>query len=147
MSTGTSILVDKSFAPQITSNDILFDDRAQFITLKLSDNGNLIIVNTSKERTLMWKRLNKASFDTAHIIIGGDFNHLKETDRRGKVGAQFMMRREATSWHHMMLQFGLVPNVWKLDSFRKMSKKKYTFDNGRSRVRSTFAHIDKFLIS
>jgi hypothetical protein len=70
----------------------------QFITLKLSDNENLTIVNiyavrTSNERALMWKRLSDASFDTAHVIIGGNFNHLEETDRRGKVGERFMLRR------------------------------------------------------
>jgi hypothetical protein len=63
----------------------------QFITLKLSDNENLTIVNiyvvrTSNERALMWKRLSNANFNTAH------FNHLEETDRRGKVGEHFMLR-------------------------------------------------------
>jgi hypothetical protein len=28
----------------------------------------------------MWKWLSKASFNITHIIIGGDFNRLKETD-------------------------------------------------------------------
>jgi hypothetical protein len=151
MSAGLSILVDRSLTPQITSNDILFEGRAQFITLKLSDNGKLTIVNvyvvhTSNERTSMWKRLSESSFNTAHIIIGGDFNHLKETNRRGKVGERFILRRKATSWHHMMLQYGLV-NAWKLDSFRKMSKKEYTFDNGKFGVRSAISRIDKFLVS
>jgi predicted ATPase len=41
-----------------------------------------------------------------------------------------MHRREATSWHHLTLQYGLL-DAWTLDSFRKMSKKEYTFDNGR----------------
>jgi hypothetical protein len=108
---GTSILVDRSLAPQITSNSILLEGRAQYITLKLLSNENLTIVNiygarTSNERALMWKRLNEANFDTSHVIIGGDFNHLKETDRRGKAWECFMMRREAVSWHHM-IQYGL----------------------------------------
>jgi hypothetical protein len=33
---------------------------------------------------LMWKWLSEANFDTAHIIIGGDFNHLEEMDRKKK---------------------------------------------------------------
>jgi hypothetical protein len=72
-----------------TSNSILLEGRAQFITLKLSNNINLTIVNiyvahTFNEWALMWKQLNEASFDTAHVIIGGDFNHLEEMDQRGK---------------------------------------------------------------
>jgi hypothetical protein len=60
LSAGTSILVDRYLSPQITSNDILLEGRAQFITLKLLDNKNLTIINiyvacTSNERALMWK--------------------------------------------------------------------------------------------
>jgi len=102
MNASASIMVDKSFVPQITSNGILFEGRAQYITLKLSDNENLTMVNiydarTSNELALMWKQLSEANFDTSHIIIGEDFNHLKETDRKRKARQCFMMRREATS--------------------------------------------------
>jgi hypothetical protein len=45
MSASTSILVDKSLAPQITSNGIFLEGKAQYITLKLSVNENLTIVN------------------------------------------------------------------------------------------------------
>ncbi|CAM6060489.1 unnamed protein product [Sphagnum tenellum] len=57
-----------------------------------------------------------------------------------------MHRREATAWHHMTLQYRLF-DAWRLDSFRKMSKKEYTYDNGRSRARSAMSRIDKFLVS
>jgi len=76
---------DNSLVPQITSNGILLEGRAQYITLKISDNENLTIANiygtrTSNEWELMWKWLSEANFDTSHVIIGGNFNHLKETD-------------------------------------------------------------------
>ncbi len=45
LSVGTSIMVDRSLAPQITSNNIFMEGRTQFITLKFLDNGNLTIVN------------------------------------------------------------------------------------------------------
>jgi hypothetical protein len=85
LSARTSILVEKFFTSQITSNDILLEGIAQFITLEFLDNGNLTIVNiyvafTSNEWALMWKQLSEANFDIAHVIIGGDFNHLEETD-------------------------------------------------------------------
>jgi hypothetical protein len=85
MTASTSILVDRSLVPQITSNGILLEGRAQYITLKLSKNENLTIVNiysarTSNERALMWKQLNEANFDTSHVIIRRDFNHLEKTE-------------------------------------------------------------------
>ncbi len=57
-----------------------------------------------------------------------------------------MHKKEATSWHHMTLHYGLV-DAWQLDNFRKMSKKEYTYDNGRSGARSAMSRIDKFLVS
>jgi hypothetical protein len=57
-----------------------------------------------------------------------------------------MMRKEAASWHHMTLQYGLA-DAWKLNNFRKMSKKEYTFDNGKSGACSTISRIDKFIVS
>ncbi|CAK9226139.1 unnamed protein product [Sphagnum troendelagicum] len=76
---------DNSFVPQITSNGIVFEGRAQYITLKFLDNENFTIANiygtrTSNEWALMWKWLSEANFDTSHVIIGGDFNHLEEID-------------------------------------------------------------------
>jgi hypothetical protein len=78
--------------------------------------------------------------------VGGDFNHLEEMDRRGTVGERQMHRREATSWHHMTLHYRLA-DAWKLDSFRKMSQKEFTYDNGRSGNCSAVSRIDKFLVS
>jgi hypothetical protein len=82
---GTSILMDRSLGPQITFNSIFLEGRAQYITFKLSNNKNLTIFNiynicTSNEQALMWKRLNEANFDTSHVIIGRNFNHLKKTN-------------------------------------------------------------------
>jgi len=57
-----------------------------------------------------------------------------------------MHRREAASWYHMTFQYGLV-DAWRLDNFKKMSSKEYTFDNGRAGPRFAVSRIDKFMIS
>jgi hypothetical protein len=80
--------------------------------LQAAGNGTLIIINvyatqTSRNRALLWKAISKAEFDSDNTIIGGDFNHQEETSRRGIAGGRQMHRREATSWHHMTLQYGL----------------------------------------
>jgi hypothetical protein len=46
----------------------------------------------------------------------------------------------------MTLHYDLA-NAWRLDSFRKMSKKSFTFDNGRSGAQSAVSRIDKFMVS
>jgi hypothetical protein len=46
----------------------------------------------------------------------------------------------------MTLRYGLA-DAWGFDSFRKMSKKSFTFDNGRSRHQAAVSRIDKFMVS
>ncbi len=133
---GTAILVDKMTAPLIKEDGILTEGRVQYITLHLPDSSELSIINsyaprTSRDKASLWKKISKANFIADHVIIGGDFNHLEEEEARGRARERRMHRREAASWHHLTLQYGLI-DAWTLDSFRKMSKKDYTFDNGRN---------------
>ncbi len=81
----------------------------------------------------MWKKISEADFSADHTILGGDFNHLEEEDCRGRVGERRMHRKEVVAWHNLTLQYDLI-DAWKLDSFRKMTKKTYTYDNGRAGV-------------
>jgi exonuclease III len=151
ISAGTAILVDRVTAPLVKEDGIIIEGRTQFLTLHLPDSTELAIINTyaprtSRDRATLWKKIGEANFTTKHVIIGGDFNHMEEEEARGKAGERRMHRREAASWHHLTLQYGLL-DAWTLDSFRKMSKKEYTFDNGRKGQGSAVSKIDKFLVS
>jgi hypothetical protein len=46
----------------------------------------------------------------------------------------------------MTFRIGLT-DAWRLDSFRKLTKKEITFDNRRSGATSAISRIDKFMIS
>ncbi len=134
-SAGTAILVDRTTTPLIKEDGILVEGRVQYITLHLLDSSELSIINTyaprtSRDRAPLWKKINEANLPAEHVIIGGYFNHLEEEGTRGQAGERRMHRREAATWHHLTLQHGLI-DAWTLDNFRKMSKKEYTFDNGR----------------
>jgi hypothetical protein len=101
---------------------------------------------TSRDRAPLWKKISEVETFADHTILGGDFNHLEEKTGRGGIGERRLHKKEATTWHNLTLQYGLI-DAWKLDSFRKMTKKAYTFDNGRTRVGSTVSRIDKILVS
>ncbi len=138
-------------APLVTEDKILIEGRVQSVTLHLPDDSVLTIVNTyasrtSRSRAPLWKRISEANLTTNHIIIGGDFNHFEEMGAKGVAGHRCMHRRESTAWHQMTLQYGLT-DVWTLDSFRKMSKKEFTYDNGRKGQGAAVSKIDKFLVS
>ncbi len=61
-------------------------------------------------------------------------------------GKHRMHRKEAATWHHLTLQYGLM-DAWKLESFLKMSAKEFSFTNGRSCTRLVVSCINKFLLS
>ncbi|CAK9200167.1 unnamed protein product [Sphagnum troendelagicum] len=46
----------------------------------------------------------------------------------------------------MTLRYGLA-DAWGFDSFRKMSKKSFTFDNRRSGHQAAVSRFDKFMVS
>jgi hypothetical protein len=94
----------------------------------------------------MWKRLSEAGFTTNHVILEGDLNHFEETNHKGITGECQMRRREAATWHHMTLHYGLL-DAWNLDNFCKMTAKEFIFDNERSGPCLAIFHIDNFLIS
>ncbi len=138
-------------APFVKEDKILVEGRVQYITLHLPNNSELTIVNTyasrtSRSRAPLWKRISEANFTTDHTIIGRDFNHFEEMGTRGTAGQRGMHRRESTTWHQLTLQYDLT-DAWTLDSYRKMSKKEYTYDNGRKGQGSAVSRIDKFLVS
>jgi exonuclease III len=146
-----AIFIDRATTPLIKDHDILIEGRAQYVTLQSPEGGSLTITNiyaqrTSNERAPLWRKITQASFDSEHILIGGDFNHLEEITRQGVPDARQIHRREAAAWHQMTLCYGLA-DAWRLDSFRKMSKKSFTFDNRRSGAQSPVSRIDKFMVS
>jgi hypothetical protein len=137
--------------PLVKEDKILVEGRVQYVTLHLPDNSELTIVNTyasrtSRSRAPLWKRISEANFTADHTIIGRDFNHFEEMGTRGMTEQRGMHRRESIAWHQLTLQYGLT-DAWTLDSYRKMSKKEFTYDNGRKGQGSAVSRIDKFLVS
>jgi len=138
-------------APLVQEDKVLVEGRVQYITLHLTDNSKLTIVNTyasrtSRSRAPLWKKISEANFTSDHTVIGGDFNHLEEKGTGVVAGERRMHRRESSTWHQLTFQYGLT-DAWTLDNFRKMTKKAFTFDNGRKRQGSAISKIDKFLVS
>jgi len=150
-SAGIAILVDRATTPYIKDHGTLVEGRAQYATLLSAEGGSLTIINiyaqhSSNERASIWRKITQNNFDSDHILIGGDFNHLEEITRRGVPGSTQVHKREAASWHGMTLRYGLA-DAWGLDSFRKMSKKSFIFDNGRFRHQAAVSRINKFMVS
>jgi len=151
MSIGTAILVDKSTTPLVKDHGTLSAWRAQYITFQAPEGGILTIVNiyapnSSNDRAPLWWKLSQADLASDNYIVGGDFNYAEGKNRGKALGESRMLRREAAAWHQMTIHYGLT-NAWNLNSFRKMSRKDFTFDNGRAGPRSSVSRLDKFMVS
>jgi exonuclease III len=145
---GMAILFEKSIAPLIAAHGTIIEGRAQYVSIQSPDNGTLTIYapRSSDERSQIWRKINQDALPSDHYILGGDFNHLEASDLSDTIGTKKMGRRKLAAWHHMTLRLGL-SDAWCLDSFRKLSKKEFTYDNGRSGAASAISRIDKFMIS
>ncbi len=148
---GTAIFVDKTISPLITDHGILVEGHAQFITLQPPGEGSLTIINIyasfhSTDRAQLWQKVSQTNFNADHVILEGDFNHQEVLECRGNAELRQMNRRESSSWHLMTFKYGL-SDAWRLDNFRKLSKKEFTFNNGRPGASSAMSRIDKFLVS
>jgi hypothetical protein len=111
-SADTTILIDQATSPYIKDHGILIEGRAQFATLLSPEEGSLTIINiyaqnNSNERASVWRKITQESFDSDHILVGGDFNHLEEITRRAEPGTKQVHRKEAVAWHQMRLRYGL----------------------------------------
>ncbi len=148
---GTSILLDKIVVPFIVDHGTLDAGRAQFITLQPPSEGALTIINVyapnlSTDRAQLCQKVSQANLIADHFILGGDLNHQEPSEANNSSGTRQLSRRETSAWHHMTLKYGL-SDAWKLDNFHKLTKKAFTFDNGRQGSSSTLSRINKFLVS
>jgi hypothetical protein len=90
---GTAIFIDRMTTPLIKDHGILIEGQAQYVTLQSPEGRSLTVINiythrTSNERAPLWQKITHASFDSEHILTGGDFNHLEEITRQGIPGAK-----------------------------------------------------------
>ncbi len=98
-SAGTAILVDRATTPLIKDHGILMEGRAQYVSLQSLEGGTLTIINvyaqrSSNDRAPLWRKIIQVGFTADHVLVGGDFNHLKETARRGVFGERQIHRHE-----------------------------------------------------
>jgi hypothetical protein len=146
----TAILMDKNIAPFMVDHGILDSGRAQYVTLQPPGEGSLTIINVyaptlSTDRAHLWSKVESANLASDHYILGGDLNH-QEPKEANSSNARQRTRRETSAWHAMTLRLGL-SDAWVLDSFHKLSKKTFTYDNGQQGPSSVLTRIDKFLVS
>jgi exonuclease III len=86
---GTAIILSERMATVITNHGVLYPGRAQFITLQLSPQLHLGIINVygfsdTGPRAMLWNHLAQVDLPEAKWILAGDFNNIEQaSDKQG----------------------------------------------------------------
>ena len=139
---GTCIIISEQLTNSIMSHGVLYLGRTQFITLKLSPNLVIGILNVygfslTGPRAMLWNHLAQAELPEAHWILAGDFNNTEQaTDKQGGSTKTCISRRELEAWNRLMMKLR-GRDAHHTSLFVRRSDKLFTWSN---------AHIDHTLI-
>jgi exonuclease III len=109
---GTGIILSERMTEVITGHGVLYLGRAQYITIQLSTNLHLGILNVygfshSGPRAMLWDHLANAELPEAQWILGGDFNNIEQaSDKQGGSHKTSISRRELEAWNRLLMKLG-----------------------------------------
>ncbi|KAG0504767.1 hypothetical protein M758_N019500 [Ceratodon purpureus] len=148
---GTAILLSKSLKELVVESGIIMAGRAQYVTIQLNPQLKLGILNIyafneSRRRGRMWDMLARSDLPEAEWILGGDFNSVESLDNRiGGSCNTSMETPEMEAWTRLLLRFNLADS-FHMPEFRRLTKKKFSWDNDRKNGERKASRIDKFYI-
>ncbi|KAG0553637.1 hypothetical protein KC19_12G027100, partial [Ceratodon purpureus] len=148
---GTAILTSRHLAPLIGDSGIIVPGRAQFITLNMSPSETIGIINVygysdSSKRATLWEAINEAPLPPAQWILAGDFNMIESLDDKlGGAEKSKMYIPESEAWNRTILKFNL-GDSFHMPEFRRLTKKRYTWDNGQIAQHRVATRIDRIYL-
>lgn len=96
----------------ITRHGVLYPGRAQFVTIQLSANLHLGILNVygfsdTGPRAMLWNHIANTDLSEASWILAGDFNNIEHScDKQGGSNKTSINSRELDAWNRMMVKLG-----------------------------------------
>jgi hypothetical protein len=111
MSVGTTILVSRPFIVTILSHGNIQKGRVQFVFLEVFNHKTIAIfdiygVRNFRDKPNTWRLILNQNQVVTHNIIGRDFNNLEVVEKMGATRPLLMLKKEATTWHHMTTSMG-----------------------------------------
>lgn len=148
---GTAIILSERLANAVTGHGVLYPGRAQYITLNLSQNLQLGIINVygfshTGPRAMLWNHLAQVDLPEACWIIAGDFNNIEHArDKQGGSQKTSINRREFEAWHRLLMRLG-GRDAHNLGSFTRRSDKAFTWSNAHDDDSMIQSRIDRFYV-
>ena len=148
---GTGIILAEHIASAVTSHGVLYPGRAQYVTIKLSRNLVLGIINVygfnqTGPRAMLWNHLAQTELPEAHWILAGDINNIEQaSDKQGGSSKTSIGRRELEAWNRLLMRLG-GRDAHHIGSFVRRSDKLFTWSNEHFDSTMIQSRIDRFYI-
>jgi exonuclease III len=148
---GTGIIIAERLVESISNHGVLYPGRAQFVTLQLSPNLLIGILNVygfsePGPRAMLWNHLAQTELPEANWILAGDFNNIEQaSDKQGGAPNTNISSRELEAWNRLLLRLGC-RDAHHIGSFVRKSNKAFTWSNGRTDDSLIQSRIDRFYI-
>nr|PNR49067.1 hypothetical protein PHYPA_010963 [Physcomitrium patens] len=149
---GTGILLPEKIASLICEHGVIMKGRVQYVTLQwtpflIIGIINIYAFNCTGSRSRLWTKIRHYPLPEAHWILGGDFNMIDQLD--DKQGGQDTIgrgQREQVAWGDLQVHLGL-QDSFRADEFRKLSTKKFSWDNRRYAPGMICSRLDRFYLN
>ena len=138
-------------AGALLSHGVLYPGRAQYVTIRLSRNLVLGIINVygfnlTGPRAMLWNHLAQVELPEAQWILAGDFNNIEQaSDKQGGSSKTNIGNRELEAWNRLLMKIG-GRDAHHTGAFVRKSDKIFTWSNERSDSTLIQSRIDRFYI-
>lgn len=135
----------------VDSHGVLYPGRAQYVTLQLSPQLKVGILNVygfshTGARAMLWNHLAQTDLPEAEWILVGDFNNIEQaSDKQGGFSKTSIGSRELDAWNRLLVKLR-VRDAFHLKTFRRRSEKTFTWSNGRQDDTLVQSCIDRHYI-
>jgi len=96
----------------VTGHDVLYPGRAQYVTLQLSPELQIGVINIygfshTCPRAMLWNHLPQVQLPDAHWILPGDFNNIEQAShKQGGSSKTNIRKRKLEAWKSLLVGFG-----------------------------------------
>ena len=148
---GTGIILSEQMANFITGHGVLYPGRAQYITIRLSQNLVIGIINVygfslTGPRAMLWNHLAQVELPEATWILAGDFNNIEQArDKLGGSSKACISRRELEAWNRLLMRLE-VRDAHHIGAFVRRSGKVFTWSNEHKDDTLIQSRIDRLYI-
>lgn len=148
---GTKIILYERMATSVSGHGVLYPGRAQYITLNLSPQLHLGILNVygfshTRPRAMLWNHLAQIVLPEAHWIMAGDFNNIEQaSDKQGGSTKTSISRRELEAWNRLLMRLG-GRDAHHIGTYVRRSAKAFTWTNAHNDATMIQTNIDRFYI-